>query len=60
MLMLVLGNNFLRLFFGWEAVGLSSYLLIGFYQKQSASDAGKKGLYSSTGSAISALSSVCF
>ena len=43
MLMLVLGNNFLQLFFGWEAVGLSSYLLIGFYyQKQSASDAGKK------------------
>ncbi|ADW18017.1 NADH dehydrogenase subunit L [Desulfobulbus propionicus DSM 2032] len=43
MLMLVLGNNFLQLFFGWEAVGLSSYLLIGFYyEKQSASDAGKK------------------
>ena len=43
MLMLVLGNNFLQLFFGWEAVGLSSYLLIGFYyNKKSASDAGKK------------------
>ncbi len=43
MLMLVLGNNFLQLYFGWEAVGLSSYLLIGFwYQKKSASDAGKK------------------
>ena len=43
MLMLVLGNNFLQLFFGWEAVGLSSYLLIGFYyQKPSAADAGKK------------------
>ncbi len=43
MLMLVLGNNFLQLFFGWEAVGLSSYLLIGFYyEKKSASDAGKK------------------
>jgi NADH-quinone oxidoreductase subunit L len=43
MLMLVLGNNFLQLFFGWEAVGLSSYLLIGFYyQKKSAADAGKK------------------
>lgn len=43
MLMLVMGNNFLQLFFGWEAVGLSSYLLIGFYyEKQSASDAGKK------------------
>jgi NADH-quinone oxidoreductase subunit L len=34
MLMLVLGNNFLQLFFGWEAVGLSSYLLIGFYYKK--------------------------
>ncbi|WP_456385034.1 NADH-quinone oxidoreductase subunit L [Desulfolithobacter sp.] len=43
MLMLVLGNNFLQLFFGWEAVGLSSYLLIGFYyEKISAADAGKK------------------
>ena len=43
MLMLVMGNNFLQLFFGWEAVGLSSYLLIGFYfSKKSASDAGKK------------------
>ena len=43
MLMLVLGNNFIQLFFGWEAVGLSSYLLIGFYyEKKSAADAGKK------------------
>ncbi len=43
MLMLVLGNNFLQLFFGWEAVGLCSYLLIGFYyEKKSAADAGKK------------------
>lgn len=43
MLMLVMGNNFLVMFFGWEAVGLCSYLLIGFwYKKQSASDAGKK------------------
>jgi NADH-quinone oxidoreductase subunit L len=43
MLMLVLGNNFMQLFFGWEAVGLSSYLLIGFYyEKVSAADAGKK------------------
>ena len=43
MLLLVLGNNFLVLFVGWEGVGLCSYLLIGFwYQKRSASDAGKK------------------
>lgn len=43
MLMLVLSNNFLQLYFGWEAVGLCSYLLIGFwYEKKSASDAGKK------------------
>ena len=43
MLMLVMGNNFMQLFFGWEAVGLSSYLLIGFYfEKKSAADAGKK------------------
>ncbi|HBH35739.1 MAG TPA: NADH-quinone oxidoreductase subunit L [Gammaproteobacteria bacterium] len=34
MLMLVSANNFLQLFFGWEAVGLVSYLLIGFYFKK--------------------------
>ena len=43
MLTLVLGSNFLVMFVGWEGVGLCSYLLIGYwYQKQSASDAGKK------------------
>ncbi|HSD51553.1 MAG TPA: NADH-quinone oxidoreductase subunit L [Candidatus Methylomirabilis sp.] len=43
MLVLVLANNYLLMFLGWEGVGLCSYLLIGFwYQKQSASDAGKK------------------
>ena len=43
MLLLVLGANFLVMFVGWEGVGLCSYLLIGFwYQKTSASDAGKK------------------
>jgi NADH-quinone oxidoreductase subunit L len=43
MLTLVLGNNFLVMFVGWEGVGLCSYLLIGYwYEKKSASDAGKK------------------
>jgi len=43
MLMLIMGNNFLQLYFGWEAVGLCSYFLIGYwYEKKSASDAGKK------------------
>src|SRR5256714_1458286 len=43
MLTLVLANNMLLMFVGWEVVGLCSYLLIGFYfLKKSASDAGKK------------------
>jgi NADH-quinone oxidoreductase subunit L len=43
MLMLVMANNFLLLYLGWEGVGLCSYYLIGFwYEKKSASDAGKK------------------
>ena len=43
MLMLVMSNNFLQLYFGWEAVGLCSYFLIGYYyNKKSASDAAKK------------------
>jgi NADH-quinone oxidoreductase subunit L len=43
MLVLVLGSSFLTMFVGWEGVGLCSYLLIGYwYEKKSASDAGKK------------------
>jgi len=43
MLMLVLANNYLLLYVFWEAVGLCSYLLIGFwFEKKSAADAGKK------------------
>ena len=43
MLMLVLANNYLLMFVGWEGVGLCSYLLIGFwFTRKSAADAGKK------------------
>ena len=43
MLTLVLANNYLLMFVGWEGVGLASYLLIGFwFTKDSAADAGKK------------------
>ncbi len=43
MLILVLGNNFLMMYVGWEAVGLCSYLLIGFwFERPSAANAGKK------------------
>ena len=43
MLMLVMGNNFVLLYLGWEGVGLCSYFLIGyFFNKKAAADAGKK------------------
>jgi NADH-quinone oxidoreductase subunit L len=43
MLMLVMSSNFLQMFFGWEGVGLASYLLIGFwYTRPSATKAGMK------------------
>ncbi len=43
MLTLVLAENFLLMFVGWEGVGLASYLLVGFYYlRESAADAGKK------------------
>lgn len=43
MILLVLANNYVLMFVGWEGVGLASYLLIGFwFKKKSATDAGNK------------------
>ncbi len=47
MFMLVMSNNFMQLFFGWEAVGLVSYLLIGFWHhKESAVEDQLKSFHS--------------
>ena len=50
MLALVSADNFLQMFFGWEGVGLVSYLLIGFwYKRPSANAAGDQGLHRQPG-----------
>ena len=46
MLVLILANNFLLMFVGWEGVGLCSYLLIGFYfRKKSAGRCRQEGIH---------------
>ena len=60
MLTLILANNYVLMFVGWEGVGLCSYLLIGFYfHRKSASDAGKRHS-SSIASATLDFCSECF
>jgi NADH-quinone oxidoreductase subunit L len=54
MLMLVTADNLLQMFFGWEGVGVASYLLIGFYYRKSSPMLRRSRRSSSTGSAISA------
>jgi len=55
MLLLVMGDNLLVLFIGWEGVGLCSYLLIGFWYHDHANTIAGIRLSSSTGLAISVL-----
>ncbi len=46
MLLLVLGNNYLSLYVGWEGVGLASYLLIGYYSdRQQRRHGGEEGVH---------------
>ena len=54
MLLLVLANNYLVLYVGWEGVGLASYLLIGCYYNRRRGDRGATRRSSPTGSATSA------
>ena len=50
MLLLVLADNYLLLYVGWEGVGLASYLLIGFWQLQAArGDRGQEGVHRQPG-----------
>ena len=57
--MLVLGNNYLVMFVGWEGVGLCSYLLIGFYYDQAFPPTRARRRSSSTASATSPSWSAC-
>ena len=59
MLLLVLGDNFLVMFVGWEGVGLCSYLLIGFWYQKSRPPTPARRRSSSTASATSAFISAC-
>ena len=59
MLLLVLGDNFLVLFVGWEGVGLCSYLLIGFWYKKKSPPTPARRRSSSTASATSRSFSAC-
>ena len=60
MLMLVLADNFLLMFVGWEGVGLCSYLLIGFYFLRNRPRMPEKRHSSSTASATPVFSWACF
>ena len=54
MLLLVLADNYLGLYIGWEGVGLASYLLIGFWQYKPGARPRRRRRSSSTGSVTSA------